>query len=298
MKVACLILTHTSALQIQRLVKRLDNVHFDFYIHVDKKVDIEPYRKLLKGSNIFFAEKRRDITWAGYSGVQAVFDLLDQLEASGNAYDFISFHTGQDYPLKSADYIIDFLQKNKGKQFIHYMDFDEWTGAQRRIDKHHLQELNIVGKFYIQKLVHLLVPKRKAPKDIKIYGYSAYWTLSMDCALYVAKYVKENPTLRHYFKYTFGSDEFVYQTVIMNSHYKDAVVNNNFRYIDWSAGGMNPKFLKVEDIEKLKASDCLFARKLNVDIDSEVFDLIDDYADRTLKTLKYQNNSTPFTNDL
>lgn len=294
MKVACLIITHTSALQVQRLVKKLDNGYFDFYIHVDKKVDIEPYEILLDMANVFFARKRIDVRWAGYSGVKAIFNMLEQIEASGIKYDFLSLHTGQDYPIKSADYIIDFLRQNIGKQFIHYMNFDEWAGAQRRIDKHHLEDLNIFGKFYIQKLVHLFVPKRKPPKNIKVYGYSAYWTLSMDCALYVAKYVKENPSLERYFKYTFGSDEFAYQTVIMNSHYKDAVVNKNYRYIDWSAGGMNPKFLRTEDFEKLMGSDCLFARKFNIDIDNQVLDLIDEYHSKASLSLTNHNNSAPF----
>lgn len=291
MKVACLIITHTSALQVQRLVNKLDNGHFDFYIHVDKKADLEPYKTLLDMANVFFAKKRIDVKWAGYSGVKAIFNMLEQIEASGIKYDFLSLHTGQDYPIKSADYIIDFLQQNIGKQFIHYMNFDEWTGAQRRIDKHHLEDLNIFGKFYIQKFLHLLVSKRKLPKNINVYGYSAYWTLSMDCALYVAKYVKENRSLERYFKYTFGSDEFVYQTVIMNSHYKDTVVNNNYRYIDWSKGGMNPKFLKTEDFERLKESDCLFARKLNMDIDHNILDLIDEHnAKDQLQLIRVKEN--------
>lgn len=292
MKVACLIITHTSALQVQRFVKKLDNGHFDFYIHVDNKVDVDPYKVLLNMPNVFFAKKRVDVRWAGYSGVKAIFNILEQIEDSGIQYDFLSLHTGQDYPIKSADYIIDFLKQNIGKQFIHYMSFDEWTGAQGRIDKHHLEDLNIFGKFYIQKLLHLVVPKRKPPKNIKVYGYSAYWTLSMDCALYVAKSVKENPSLERYFKYTFGSDEFVYQTIIMNSHYKDTVVNNNYRYIDWSEGGMNPKFLKTEDFGKLKESDCLFARKFNMEIDKTVLDLIDDYSSHASFSLSDNSNST------
>lgn len=291
MKIACLILTHTSALQIQRLIRKLDNGHFDFYIHLDKKQNIEQYRMLFDTPNVFFARKRINVKWASYTGVDAVFNMLWQIEASGIKYDFVTLLTGQDYPIKSADYITNFLQKNIGKQFIHYMNFDEWTGVQRRIDKHHLEDLNIFGKFYIQKLIHLIVPKRKPPKNMKVYGYSAYWTLSLDCALYVAKYVKENRSLERYFKYTFGSDEFVYQTVIMNSHYRDSVVNSNYRYIDWSEGGMNPKLLKIEDFEKLKESGCLFARKFNIDIDHHILDLIDEHNSNTSISLTDNNRN-------
>lgn len=277
MKIACLILTHTSPVQIQRLIRKLDNGCFDFYIHLDKKENIQTYQILFDKPNVFFSDERINVKWASYTGVEAIFKLLKQIEKTGINYDFLTLLTGQDYAIKSADYITDFLRRNKGKQFIHYMDFDEWTGVQGRIDKYHLEDLNVFGKFYIQKVLNRLVSKRRPPNKIKVYGYSAYWTLSLDCALYVAKYIDENPSLARYFKYTFGSDEFVYQTVIMNSHYKNAVVNNNYRYIDWSAGGMRPKFLKTEDVDKLKESDCLFARKFDGDIDNSIFDLIDEH---------------------
>ena len=294
MKIACLIITYTSALQTQRLIQKLDNGNFDFYIHVDKKMDIKTHSMLFDMPNVFFVKKRIDVKWASYTSIKATFSTLEEIEMSGINYDFLISMSGQDHAIKSADYITDFLQKNIGKQFIHYVSFDEWTGVQRRIDKHHLEDLNIFGKFYIQKLLNLLVPKRRSPNNIKIYGYSSFWTLSMDCALYVKKYIKENPSLGRYFKYTFGSDEFVFQTVIMNSHYKDSVVNNHYRYIDWSDGGMRPKFLKKEDFEKLKKSDCLFARKFNMATDGHILDLIDEHNSNTPFQFTESNNCTPF----
>lgn len=281
MKIACLIITYTSALQTQRLIHKLDNGHFDFYIHVDKKMPLETHSMLFDMPNVFFVKNRVDIKWASYTSITATFNALKQIGASGINYDFVTSISGQDYAIKSADYITDFLQRNIGKQFIHFVAFNEWTGVQRRIDKYHLEDLNILGRFYIQKLLNLLIPKRKPPKNIKVYGYSAFWTLSLDCALYIVKFVEGNPSLKRYFKYTFGSDEFIYQTVIMNSHYRDAVVNNNHRYIDWSEGGMRPKFLKTEDFEKLVESDCLFARKFNIEIDHQILDLIDEHNSNT-----------------
>lgn len=275
MKIACLIVTYTSAKQTLRLVQKLNNGDFDFYIHVDKKLDLNTHKILFDMPNVFFVRDRIDIKWASYTSVKATFNSLKQIEASGIKYDFVNLMSGQDYPIKSANYISSFLKKRIGKQFIHYKDFDEWTGAQGRIDKYHLADMGFMGKYHLQKLVNLFIDKRKVPDNIKPYGYSTFWTLSLDCALYIVKYVESNAAVQRYFKYTFGSDEFIYQTVVMNSIYKSDVINNNYRYVDWSAGGFRPKFLNTEDFDKLIASDCLFARKFNIDIDENILDLID-----------------------
>jgi hypothetical protein len=275
MKIACLIVTYTSARQTKRLVEKLNNGDFDFYIHVDKKLDLDTHKTLFNMPNVYFINDRVDIKWASYTSVKATFNGLKQIEASGIAYDFVNLMSGQDYPIKSAKYISNFLNQHKGKQFIHYKDFDEWTGAQGRIDKYHFGDVNFAGKYYVQNLVNLLISKRKPPENIKPYGYSTFWTLTLDCALYMVNYIESHPDVQRYFKYTFGSDEFIYQTIIMNSTYKADVINNNYRYVDWTQGGFRPKFLGTADFEQLINNDCLFARKFNIDTDENILDLID-----------------------
>lgn len=277
MRVACLIITYTSAKQIHRLVQKLDNGQFDFYIHVDKKIDLETHRELFNIQNVYFVKERVDIKWGSITSVNATINGLKQIDASGIKYDFINLMSGQDYPIKSAAYIIKFLKENIGKQFIHYKDFKDWPGAEQRMNQYFLTDLKIIGKFRLQWLVNSFVKKRKLPEDITIYGYSTFWTLSQDCAMYIVDYLENHISFRQFFTYTFGSDELVYQTIIMNSAYKSAVVNNNYRYTDWSQGGYRPKFLKTEDFENIIASDCLFGRKFNIDIDENILDMIDGY---------------------
>jgi hypothetical protein len=277
MRVACLIITYTSARQIYRLVQKLDNGQFDFYIHVDKKIDLETHRELFNMQNVYFVKERVDIKWGSITSVNATINGLKQIDASGIKYDFINLMSGQDYPIKSATYIINFLKENIGKQFIHYKDFKDWPGAEKRMNQYFLTDLKIIGKFRLQWLVNSFVKKRKLPEDITIYGYSTFWTLSQDCAMYIVDYLENHISFRQFFTYTFGSDELVYQTIIMNSAYKNAVVNNNYRYTDWSQGGYRPKFLKTEDFENIIASDCIFGRKFNIDIDENILDMIDSY---------------------
>ena len=89
-------------------------------------------------------------------------------------------------------------------------------------------------------------------------------TLSIDCASYVAEFMNSNKKLRRFVRFTWGPDEFVIPTLVMNSKFRQTVVNDNFYYIDWSEGGANPKTLTVEDYAKMKHSGKLLARKFDI----------------------------------
>src|ERR1700712_273908 len=93
MRFACLIVTYTSAKQTLRLIRKLDNGDFDFYIHLDKKVDMETHRELFKIPNVYFIKDRVDVKWAGFSTVQAAFNGIKQIAASGIFYDFVNLIT-------------------------------------------------------------------------------------------------------------------------------------------------------------------------------------------------------------
>ena len=86
-----------------------------------------------------------------------------------------------------------------------------------------------------------------------------------------------NPDLQHFCYFTWGSDEFLIPTIIMNSPFKSQVINNNLRFIDWSLGGSNPKILTEEDIEALKKTDRFIARKFDIKINTKILDLLDEW---------------------
>jgi len=75
--------------------------------------------------------------------------------------------------------------------------------------------------------------------------------------------------------YTWGADEFFYATILMNSPYKDSIVNDNLRLIKWAEGSANPVILKQKDLNSIVASDKLFARKFDVSIDDGILNQID-----------------------
>jgi hypothetical protein len=276
MKVAHLILTYTSPQLTERLINAIAHPQFDFYIHVDKKFSIDPYLYLKKYNNVYFIQNREDVRWAGYNTIKATFKCIKEIVSLNIKYDYINFLSGQDYPIKSAEYMLDFFERNKGKQFIEFQSIDrEWIEAQPRITKYHFTNFTFRGRHRIEWLVNLLTPKRKMPHDLQPYGRAMFWMMTPERAMYVVNYVESNPQLERFFVFTWGSDEFVFQTILMNSPYKNELVSNDYRYIDWSAGGAHPKVLDVTDIDHLKASDDLFARKVSTDRSGILLDALD-----------------------
>ena len=62
MKIAHLILTHKNPKQLERLLNALQHDAFDFFIHVDRKTDIEPFK---------FLESRKQVPTS--SGKEPIF---------------------------------------------------------------------------------------------------------------------------------------------------------------------------------------------------------------------------------
>ena len=71
---------------------------------------------------------------------------------------------------------------------------------------------------------------------------------------------------------TFCSDEFFVQTLIVQSPYQDKIYqgpgDTSARAIDWDRG--NPWVWKYADLEQLKASPCMFARKFDIEKEPEL----------------------------
>jgi hypothetical protein len=276
MKIAHLILTYTNPQLTERLIKKLAHPQFDFYIHVDKKYSIEPYLYLKQYPNVYFIQNREDVRWAGYNTIKATFNCIKEIVASGIRYTYINFMSGQDYPLKSAEYMLDFFNRNQGKQFIEYQSFDgEWTEAQPRIDRYHFINFKFRGRYKVERVLNWLTPKRTMPRNLKPYGKAMFWMMSPERAMYVVNYVERHQDVERFLLFTWGSDEFVFQTILMNSPYKDELVNNDYRYIDWSGGGSHPKVLELADLGAMSQTNNLFIRKVNAEKSGPLLDALD-----------------------
>ena len=81
-------------------------------------------------------------------------------------------------------------------------------------------------------------------------------------------------------------DEIIPHSILLskNSPFKDKVINDNKRYIDWSnhkkgLNNGNPNILEENDFEKIINSNADFARKFDMKTNSKIIDMLDNYLD-------------------
>lgn len=277
MKLAHLLLIHKDPAQVKRLINRLDHKNADIFIHLDLKCDIADYQCLLEFKNVHFIKNRIKVNWGGYSTLQATLHGFKEILGTQTRYSHINLLSGQDYPLKDAEHIQNFLFSNPDKSYIQYRSIDnEWVNGQVRIAKYSFGDIDlpIPGRYILEKLANFSLPKRKSPLGLKTFGESTWVTITPGSAQYVLDYLQANPKIESFFKYTWGADEVVIQTILLNGSTKDTIVNDNLRYIDLGDNA-HPRILTHKDAKALINSGKLYARKFDMFIDENILDELD-----------------------
>lgn len=274
MKQAILITAYTNIDHLNFLTDSL-SAEYMYYIHVDKKSNIDQceIEKLSEKKNVVLISQKYNVTWGGINHLKAILFLL-QNALKDSDIEYFHLITGHDYPIKSSSEMTSFLEKNRGKEFLEYnkLPYNRWeNGGYDRLLYYNVYDCFNGRKGWRNKMIKKLISiqrylglKRKYPKDFPqdLYGGSTYWTLSRGCIEYVFNYMKENPWYLRRFKYTFCSEEFFFQTLVLNSPFKENAVNNSKRFIVWEERNGNfPANLDMTDYDDILNSDAFFARK-------------------------------------
>ncbi len=274
-----LILAHKNPKQTARLIESLHHPGCTIYLHVDKKVSIEPFEKAIKDpTHVRFIRMRTTVYWGGPSMVYAIAKAISEIQADGQRYDYINLISGQDFPIRPIYEFVDFLTKNQDKQFISYLEGSEadvwWSSAASRFQNYHFNELQVNHKYLVQGWVNKLLPKRRVPFEWNLVGgnCATWWTLKLECAAYLAQKILEDKQVKSFIRLTWGIDEIIFPTLVMDSPFKNMTINNNLRYINWEEQNAHPKILKMEDYESLVRSSHFFARKFDESVDSQILD--------------------------
>ena len=279
MKIAHLILIHENPSQLERLIQRLAHPDADFYIHVDLKTDINPFLSL-QGEHVKFTVNRVCVQWGAYSIVQATVNSIEEILKSNDNYNYINLLSGQDYPLKSTETIHNFFKDNPNKAFMHTLSVEnEWQEAIPRLTKYHLSNYTFSGRYTLEKWLNFLLPSRKMPNNLIAVGRSQWFSISIQHAEYIVIYLQENKKVKRFFELSWGSDEFVFQTILFNSIHQKDMVNNNLRHIDWSDNKTRPKTFTINDLPDLLSSGKLFGRKFSERIDNAILKELDKQKD-------------------
>jgi len=277
-KHAIILVAYKNLEQILEYIDLLDE-DFYFYIHVDAKSNISEERiaNLRQSKNVRLIEKTFKVNWGGKSFIDILLYLAKEAMKDPNIK-YIHTSSEADLPLQSPKYIKDFFIKNDGKQFLDIFSLpdDRWpNGGLDRFNKYNFyDQFNAKTKIGFKmimcllKIQNIIGINRNITKNAPpLYGGSTWLSLSHSCMEYAVNYADENPKFMNSLKNTFAPEEIFFQTVLMQSPFKNDLVNDNLFYIDWEfRNGNSPANLDISDLDKLKISDKLFARKIQVPI--------------------------------
>jgi len=250
---------------------------FDFYIHVDKKQDIGPHLFLANMPQVYLITDRVDVIWGGYNTIEAELRSVQEIFDTGREYDYIHLMSGQDYPIKPATQIHDFFMQHRGKEFLEFEHFDNWSAdAYTRIEQYHLTNYLFPGRYYCQWLMNRLLPSRVSPVAMEYFGSSMFWALTPACLRYILGFIRTNTRFRRFMRLTWGADEFLFQTLVLNSHFEKNVLNNNLLYLDRDPGEAHPNIITTRHLPDIAGSKKLFTRKVDMANEPLVLDRIDE----------------------
>ena len=272
MTIAYLIQVHKCAKQIKTLINcLLANDKNHCFIHVDKK-SVDVYKELQNfyrnHSRVSIINECYRVNWSGFSQVKASLSLMKSVYQHATNFDRIQLMSGEDFPVKSLEYIDLFMYKNKDKEFIEFEDMGKysWRILQYNFFTEFCYNRNLVIRIVqrtLRELQKLLSP-RNIFESMCLYKGASWFNLSIEAMDYILHYIDNNPQYIKQFYKTACADEHFFQMILLNSNFKDKIINSNLYYTQWQEDQSSPMYLDIKGIAFAKSNDSiLFARKIN-----------------------------------
>lgn len=263
MKHAYLIIAHNEFDVLKELIKAIDYIDNDIYIHFDKKVAIIP-ELTTKYSPIFVIKDRIDARWGCVSLIETEYKLFETAYATDTKYSYYHLISGVHFPLKSQNDIHAFFNGIKGKSVLAPLpwDIDE---IRKKIGRYHFFVsgvysnnkyvstinnilwricLKLQGNMYIRKI------------DIFAGKYSEWVSISQNDMPIILRNKKD---VLKSFKYTLCSDELFIPYIYKKEHISFLEQDLLYQVFEKAS----PKILSNSDYQVIIESKALFARKFN-----------------------------------
>jgi len=292
--IAYLILVHRLPKQFMRLFTAIYEADNYYLIHIDKKAHEELGKEiqdfLAPYPNVFIS-KSENVVWGGYSMVQAELDGIKHLLDIDASWDYFINLSGQDYPLKSQNIIRKFLTENNGRNYLKTADQKLKRPETMNRIENHFQELE--GK--LSPFTH----KRDYLENVTPYIGGQWMILTRSCCEFICN-SDEVKKFEDYYANTLIADESFFQTVLMNTTFNGALVDDDKRAIIWIPDGdikLRPKTFTKEDFNFLQLGENLFARKFDDNVDSGIIDQMKTHylipLNQTEKPIKFETKINP-----
>ena len=278
MRIAMLVLAHKNLEQLRSLCERL-GPDFEVFVHIDAKTPFGP-ADLTDIPNVH-AFKIHRVSWGSLAMVRATLDLL-KLAAPFGFQRFVLI-SGQDHPIKTNEEILDFYKRHPNINFVQALNLRDWDrGGLERVTHWHIRSplgttglmrlaLEVVGAA-LSKLQYLSRYSRTLPWEF--YCGPQWIDITAETASAILALVETRPEFLSRFKGTTCADEIFFQTAINLLGLQGTCSPAQTRYIDWTSGPEYPRTLCLEDLQNLRSSPALFARKFDANVDPAILDAL------------------------
>ena len=264
MKQAFLITAYNKFSHLEKLIEALDCSDAWFYVYIDAKVEIPESLVRMKTVNPIEVLHTRRVEWGDQS------QIITEMELFAKAYENEGiewFHllSGTDFPLRPNVEIMRFYEEAEDVDC--FMETEPLPAhLSDRVEIYHFgvkrdSEIGKVKSIFQDKIRALQVRmgvKRKSPvKNGFMYGSN--WVDLRRNAVKILL-VKQDKIIQST-RYTQIANEIYKQTFLAEHGLR--IMNDNLRYIDWSAMQPSPKSLTLDDYDSVMSSGKLFARKFD-----------------------------------
>lgn len=295
-----IMLVHDDALMTSRIIKNLNDSTNLFIIHADSKTSLRSMyqlKYLLKAyHNLYIMEDQIDITWGGFSIVNATLAAIKYGSSLQLHFDYIINLSSSHYPIKSNLCIKQTLSKRRN-------DNGEGDKIYMRYNNRPIHPSPSLWYSYVEcdQSMHRIAPLHFID-SIDIYSGSQWFLLPS----YTIDWLLHSDFSRdfiEYAKHILIPDEIYFITLFKNSPYCNQIVNQNYvfaKFLDWDVSyhqmdnkekklkclsvnqmhcGRSPYLLNYTHRNELTSTVNLnfFARKLSIN-DIQLLDEIDEAA--------------------
>lgn len=287
-RIAYFIMVHHQPDKFKSLFQKIYARDQVYLIHIDRKAkDVfteEIQQFIIQFPNVYILESM-NINPGGFSIIQTQINAMEFLLNVNEGWDFFINLSGEDQPLKSQSIIRKFLGQNRNKNYLFYYDQKFYRPDTLQRIHNHFTEL----AYRISSLIY----KREFMKDVVPYIGGKWVIFTRETCRFFSMNDKVM-VFEDFYLHTFLPGDSFFQTVLMNTAFREIIVNDDKRAVSGSCQN------SAELIQELKNSSQLFIRNLDPATDKDIFTYIEESYDlplpdidevaRELKIDRHQDN--------
>ena len=283
---AFLMMVHDEPELALRIVKRLVAPNHFIFMHIDRKIPKEHFNFSLNGLTILPNDSRIQVSWGGFSQVEAEFQLIKSALDCGIDIDYFHLISGHDYPIVNNYLFDDFFKKNNGKSFLYYDTEDEallWRKNKYpwRVCRYHLNDINI-RPLLLKRIVSKILSIKKRPYIENLFAGWQWWSFNKTVISWLSSHRQDYSLMIKRFRYTACADELFFQTILHPFvNQLNIETKTSLRYIDWHPKRpikSLPLILESCDYDEIIQSGMLFCRKVTLSKSIPLLNKLDDNA--------------------